>query len=312
MIIKSEWKSTKPNPEEEHLKKILNAEIDHLTKAFKKSEDASKQRLEKTKLLFKASGMEEEGIKRFLKEDLQISKEALRESEPSILKPAFDIEALHKQDLEMAKATESKLESPGNPHWHGYIWNPAYGGGWWDWNGESQEIPNITFNVGGKRFDPRVQAWGGGWYDSDHSRIHGYLAFTFNPPSWGRLVVYTYYWLHGYYNLYSNDTWYKSENARAEVDTWVDLHQNFWRTPQYWRRFTMAGDELHPTRYGRIDGFYSQIYATDVGQSDTVTIRAGVRLYSQAKANGGRSMLNFQAESANYVYIPYVYWYLYR
>ena len=118
--------------------------------------------------------------------------------------------------------------------------------------------------------------------------------------------------MHGYYSLYSNDAWYKGESARAEVDTWADVHQNYWRARQYRRRFTMAGDELHPERSDRIDRQYGNHYYTNVGASDTVTIRVGVRLYCHAKASGGRSRLNFQTGGADYVYVPYVYWYLHN
>jgi hypothetical protein len=38
----------------------------------------------------------------------------------------------------------------------------------------------------------------------------------------------------------------------------------------------------------------------------------GARLYDYARAGGSHSKLNFQAGSANYVYVPYVYWYLHR
>jgi hypothetical protein len=74
----------------------------------------------------------------------------------------------------------------------------------------------------------------------------------------------------------------------------------------------MGGDELHPTRYGRIDGQYANSYYMNVGANDTVTIRVGVQLYCYARASGGRSKLDFRAGAANYVHIPYVYWYLHH
>ena len=112
--------------------------------------------------------------------------------------------------------------------------------------------------------------------------------------------------------LYSNDKWYTSGYARAEIDTWIQVHQNYWRPRHSHRRFTYAGDELHPTRSGRIDRQYGDNYYTNVGEGDTVTVRVGVRLHCYARASGSCAILNFQAGAANYVYVPYVYWYLHH
>lgn len=309
--LMTEWKSTKPNPDEEHLKARWQAETKSFERSLAEAEGASRRRKANTLPLLKASGLSEGDIAKLLKEDKDLSRKSLMESEQQLAKPTFDIEALHGQDLKLAKANAERMKSS-NPTWWGYIWNASYAGGWWCWNGEAEEVPGVTFSVGSNRFDPRAQAWGEGWWDADFSTIHAYLAFTFRPPSWGHLHIHAYPWLHGYYSLYSNDAWYNSEYARAELDTWVDVHQNFRRDREYRRRFTMAGDELNPTRSDRIDRQYGNSFYTNVGESDTVTIRVGVRLYCRAKAEGGRSKLNFQAGAANYVYVPYVYWYLHH
>lgn len=309
--IMTEWKSTKPNPDEKHLKTLWQEEIKNLERSLADEGEASRRRQANTLPLLKATGLSQGDIARHLKEDADLSRKSLKEVEQQLAKPPVDFAALHKLDLELARANAKRIEGH-NPSWQDWIWDPSYGGGWWAWNGEAEEVPDVTFNVGANRFDPRVQAWGEGWWDADFSRMHAYLAFTFSPPSWGHLHIHTYPWLHGYYSLYSNDAWYKSEYARAEVDTWVDVHQNFWRSRQYQRRFTLAGDELHPERSGRRDAQYGDHFYTNVGENDTVTIRVGVRLYCRAKASGGRSRLNFQTGAANYVYVPYVYWYLHH
>ena len=132
-----------------------------------------------------------------------------------------------------------------------------------------------------------------------------------HPPTWSHLRVYVYPWVHGYYHLYSDDDWYNSEYAYAQLDTWIGLYQNFWRSRDYRRRFTYGGSELNPTHYGRIDNQYIQAYYTDVGEEDTVTVRVGVQIYSYARAGGSHSILIFQSGDSNYVYVPYIYWYLY-
>ena len=310
--IRTESKSTKPNPDEKFLEALIQAENKSLERAISQTAATLRRRKANIEPLLKASGMVNSDIDKLLKEGKELSVKSSEFAEKQFSVPAFDIEDLHERDLVLARENAERMKSPGNPHWQGHIWNPSYGGWWSSWNGEAEEVPNVTFDLSHNRFDPRAQAWGEGWWDSDFSKMHSYLAFQFSPPSWGRLYVYTYPWLHGYYSLYSDDAWYKGENARAELDTWVDLHQNYWRSPQYMRRFTMAGDELHPERAGRIDSQYGHFYSTNVGEGDTVTVRVGLHQYCQAQASGGRSRLNFQGGEANYVMVPYVYWYLYH
>lgn len=307
--IMSKWESEKPVPDEAGLKKRWEAETKNLQASLAQEDESSKRKRANLEPIVKASKFD---LDKQAQESKRISRESFKRAEPLIAEPPFDIEALHRQDLDLAKEVANRYKGPGNPYWWGYIWSPSYGGWWSSWNGETEEVPNISFDTANERFDPRTQAWGEGWFDGDFSELHGYLAFTFNPPSWGHLQVYVYPWFHGYYSLYSDDEWYNSEYARAEVDSWIDLYQNFWRSRSYVRRFTLAGDELHPTRYGRIDTNYRHVYYTDVGERDSTTIRVGARLYSYARASGGHSILNFQAGSANYILVPYVYWYLYQ
>lgn len=311
MKIAKEWKSEEPNPDEDSLKAEFDKEVKELESSISAEEAQSKKKHANIEPLVKASGLSKQEIDRMNNQAKTDSKAALQRDERQLLKPAIDIEARHSQDRELAKRASDQL-GPGNPSWGGYIWTPSYSGAWWSWNGEAEEVPSVTLNTGAERVDPRAQAWGEGWWDADFSDIHGYLAFRFTPPSWGHLHVHVYPWLHGYYHLYSDDEWYNSVYARALLQTWVEVHQHFWRPRQYHSRFDLGGYELHPTRYGRIDTQYSQAYYTDVGAGDLVTIRVGARLYCYAKAGGSHSILDFQAGNANYIHVPYVYWYLHR
>jgi hypothetical protein len=310
--IKTVWESTEPNPDEGHLKALWDDEVKGQNKSFAEEKKHSKKRQERIEPLIKSSAFSKEQLKKLAKESKDNSKKSLEEAEKQLVKPPVDFTVLHQKDMELTESIAKKTKSPGNPHWQGYIMSPSCGGWWSCWNGESEEIPNVTFNLGAKRFDPRAQSWGEGWWDSDFSETHAYLTFRFRPPSWGHLHIHVCPWVHGYYSLYSNDEWYNGEYAKSVLKTWVDLHQNFWRSRQYRTRFALAGDELHPTRSGRIDSRYCHIYYTSVGESDMVTIRVGVNLYCRARASGGRARLDFQAGAANYIYVPYVYWYLHH
>lgn len=311
--VKTKFETTEKNPDEQYLKARHQAEAASQQAAFEDEDKHAAKRKESLDLLIKASGKSDRELQARIADNRKASKEAAQKASRDHAKPSIDFEDLHKKDVAQAKDIDQKSEGRNpNPSWYGYIWNSSYGGWWSSWNGESEEVPNATISSGSDRFDPRAQAWGEGWFDSDFSEIHAYLAFRFPSPSWGHLHVHVYPWLHGYYSLYSNDEWFNSEYASAAVDTWIDLHQNYWRGRQYQRRFTLGGAELHPTRSGRIDNQYVQSFYTNVGQGDPVTIRVGIRLYCQAKAGGAHSILNFQAGAANYVFVPYVYWYLHH
>lgn len=311
--IKASQKSTEINPDEDFLNALIDRENDCLRASISEEPIGVKRKLDNLKPVLETAKMTPAMINEEIKHRSLLAKTALTRAMPLISEPAVDIEALHKQDLQLAEELGKKLESPGNPHWQGFIWNPAYAGAWWTYNGEGEEKPGYQFWSGPKNVDIKSQAYGEGWFDGDYSKIHGYLGFKLhNLPSWGILRIYVPIWVHGYYSLYSNDEWWNSEYARATLHTWVDVHQNFWRPRQYAKRFNMQGDELHPTRYGRIDTYYPHTYRTTVGSSDTVTIRAGALTDCYARAGGTHSILNLLSGNANYIYIPYIYWYLYH
>lgn len=309
--VKTKFESTQENPGEAQLEARIAEETASQEAALAEEDKHAKGRKEDLDLLIHASGRSERDLQKRVQQHHKWSKAAAEEAKTKHAKPPIDIDAWHEKDIAQAREIAEKSEGRHpNPSWYGFIWRSSYTGSWSNWTGEAEEIPSVTTASGGNRVDPRAQAWGEGWFNSDFSVIHAYLAFELRSPSWGHLEVYAYPWVHGFYSLYSNDTWYNREYARAELDTWVDLHQNYWRGRQYQRWFTMAGDELHPTRSGRIDEQRTHSYSTDVGEGDTVTIRVGARLYCRAKADGAHSTLDCQEGAANYVYVPYVHWYL--
>jgi hypothetical protein len=308
-IVRADWKSTKPNPDEEMLKETWRAELDTLERAMNEEANLARRQQNALLPLLRAGGLDEGDMESALAESRQLSRQSLKESDALVQKPAFDVTRMHEQDLELVKTISAKMTTPAKTTtWSGYVLHPEYAGHWMSWNGETEEVPAATEDPAKNRLDMRAQAFGEGWWDADGSDVHAYLAFRITPPSWGQLEVFAHPWLHGFYNLYADDSWYKSEKASAEVSTWMDLHQSFWRPRSYRTRFRMAGDELHPTRFGRIDAQFSHGFHTAVGEGDIVTIRVGVRLNCYAKAAGGRARLDFRTANANYVLVPYVYW----
>lgn len=307
MIIRKEWESTEENPDQKWLEQEFDAKLKLRDQYFKEERSMEQQREQDMAALLQAGGIDYEEMPARIADSKIASAKSLEDVKPLLMKPAMKIEALHEQDMKLVKANIEKMKAE-KVKMNGFLLKPVYGGAWKSWNGEGEEIPSATIDTAKNRVDLRTQAFGEGWWDGDFSEVHGYLAFRFTPPTWGQLHVHAFPWLHGFYSLYADDTWYKSEKASAKICTWIDVHQNFWRTRNYTTRFHMSGDEIHPTRYGRMDYQYAHGYHTPVGEGDPVTIRVGVRLHSYGKASGGRSTLDFQAGNANYVKVPYLYW----
>lgn len=310
-IVRTDWQTTKPNPDEEVLKEEWRADLDSLERSLNEEVNLARQQKNALLPLLRATGLDEGDMEQALTESRNVSRRMLLETEPLIHKPNLDTKRMHDRDLElvktigekMAKATATKPTT-----WSGYVMHPEYSGHWMSWNGETEEKPSATENVASNRMDLRAQAFGEGWWDADTSDVHSFLAFRITPPSWGQLEIYAYPWMHGFYNLYADDSWYKSEKAFAEVATWMDVHQGFWRPRGYRTCFRMGGDELHPMKFGRIDRQFVQSFHTAVGEGDIVTIRTGIRLRCYGKASGGRALLDFKTDNANYVHVPYIYW----
>jgi hypothetical protein len=308
MVIRTEWQTTEPNPDEEQLKEEYGARLKARDQYFKEEMMMEQQREQDIAVLLRAGGIDYEEMPGRIADSKIASTKSLEDVAPLLMKPPMDIEALHAQDMQLVQANAQKLATKKAKPMSGFLLDPVYAGNWKSWNGEAEEIPSATTDTAQNRVDLRTQAFGEGWWDADYSEVHGYLAFRFTPPTWGQLHVYAYPWLHGYYSLYADDTWYKTEQAEAKVSTWIDVHQSFWRTRSYATRLRISGDEMHPTRYGRMDDQYAHGFHTQVGEGDPVTIRVGARLFSYGKASGGRSTLDFQAGNANYIHVPYLYW----
>ncbi|MBN1188805.1 MAG: hypothetical protein JXA46_03555 [Dehalococcoidales bacterium] len=305
-----EWKTETPNPDENLLKAEAEAETEESSIVMEASYVRDKDK--NIESLIKASGLSKQDLNRKSKESENASRASLRKNSPLLLRSPFDIDARHNQDIELAKRTSDLIKSKGDTCWQGYIWNACNCGYWSEFNGESEEVPSIKCNKAKNLVEPKAQAFGEGWYDTDFSKIHAYLSFSFSPPSWGGLQITANPWVHGYYYLYSDDDWYNDVYAYVVFTPWIQIHQNVWRPRNYYPGLVCGGQEIHPVRYGRIDKQYSYSYFTQVGEKDTVTISIGVYLYCKARASGSLSVLDFKTGDANYIYIPYIHWSLYQ
>jgi hypothetical protein len=215
--------------------------------------------------------------------------------------------------LDLAKANEKLNVAPPAlyPSWSGYIWKASFGGYWASYLGETEEAPSVILDAPTGCIKARVQSYGEGngvLSPTDFSHVYAYLAFRLTPPSWGHLHVYVSPWFHGGYSLFADADGIMRAEAKAEIGTWVDLHQNFWRGRKDVSHLKLAGQEIHPTQAKRIDHSYAQTYYAQVAPAVPITILVGVRLYSEARAGGTHSVLDFKFGAAGYIYMPYVYW----
>ena len=110
--VMTEFESTEPNPDEEHLKALWQAEINNLEASLAEEEEYSQRRRAQIWPLIEASGLSEEGIAQWVEEDTDLSRKSLEAAKPQLMEPPFDIEALHEQDVQLARANEELMESP--------------------------------------------------------------------------------------------------------------------------------------------------------------------------------------------------------
>ncbi len=311
--LKTEYKSDRgEDPDLEYLKRQIEAENKWALSTINAEVRADRSKLTDIKTMAEIRRTSVDVINRKVIEEETRSYDAFLEAKSEVSEPNFDMVEIQEKELALAQKIEAELTSSGNPYAQGYLNNPSYAGWWSSWNGESEERPSHQYWSGPRNMDVKAQAFGEGWYDSDYSKIHGYLAYKLNPPFYGILRITVWPWVHAWWSLYSNDTWYSSKYARVSLYTWVDLHQHWWRSRQYAQRFTKGGDEIHPTQRGRIDAGYFHVYEANVAHSDTVTIRVGVQAYGRAKGGGSHAAMDVMSGSGNYFYVPHVHWYLYR
>jgi hypothetical protein len=107
-----EWHSTEPNPDEEHLRALWQAEINNLKASLAEEEEFAQRRRAKIWPLIEASGLSEEDIAGWVEEAAELSRKSLEAAKPQLMEPPFDIEALHEQDVQLARANEKLMESP--------------------------------------------------------------------------------------------------------------------------------------------------------------------------------------------------------
>jgi len=295
-------------PDQELLKREWEAELKYQELSFEAGQEPLKRRQENHKILIEKLGLDVESQ---FKQEKIFSEKFIKETEAKLLKPPFDIEALHKEDLKSAKAHEKQM---GKSVIMGNIWSAAGGGGWTTWtSGDPADTSYYLINAGARKIDAKAHATGDGYgFDLDFSRVNAWLTFYVTPPVWGLLTIKATIYLHGSYSLYSNDTSYTFGMAVTTVDTWIRMATAGGGPTSYdkKRHLTIAGQELHPTYCGRVDAKKTQTLSYEVEAGEQVHILVGVLLYCSAQAAGSQALLDFYSGSANHVYIPNITWYL--
>jgi len=150
--IITEFKSTAPNPDEEHLKTLWQAEMKNFEMSLAEEKEILNRRKANTLPLIKAAGFSEEKINQILREDKALSKKSLEKAERKVAEPPINFKVFHEQDLRLVKANAER-NTEHNPSWSGCLFNANYGGWWWDYNGETEERPSVNINVGAERID---------------------------------------------------------------------------------------------------------------------------------------------------------------
>ena len=301
--------SEQPNPDEDELKRLWDAEVASIQSEFEAAAEHAKRRQAALEPLIAATGFDRRKINAELKEARGRSDATLARARRAVADPPINFEAMHEKERELMGAEPETFETSGNPYYHGggTLSHVTNAGTSRVYTSGSDEVAKITYDRPRNHIDARTEAYGEGNFDADIGIANGYLGFTLYPPSYGNLELKADIRLVGNYYLYADDEWYNAEYAKAEISTWIEIHQVVLRDRSQLDRWSAGGSELHPTKYGRFDRAYIHPCVTYVGSNNPVTIRVGVRLKSYARANGSRAILDFHSGS-NHIWVKEVSW----
>lgn len=316
--IQTQWTSTAPLPDEKHLQDLWKARIASRNRHYAQLAALREWHKAHRPSVSKVLGLSEEEISLVCQDSAALAAHMWAEVRRELVIPpeycwyleaesAIILQNIAAAQLAAALATEG-------PPWSGTITESAGAGFWHDSNvGADVESPNaILYHGGPDRLGLRAETLSG--HDEEYyAEIHAYMKFEMTPPSWGSLAIDARPWLHGFYHAFADGAGrYDDSAVEVELDAWVDLHQNFWRTRVYENFLDLF--EMGPSvQSDRIDTQALLQPVFNVGEGDAVTIRVGVRLCCETRGwfsapLSAHAVLDFLEGEANYVSVPCVQW----
>jgi hypothetical protein len=127
--------------------------------------------------------------------------------------------------------------------------------------------------------------------------------FPFVPDITGLWYIAAFVSLHGYRILESNGAFLSCDNSSAKLEAVIDVYQYYWTGRKKYVLFDIDEGEIHDRK--RIDEWrvFEDYVALAAGDWSVAMVE--IDLYTDAKARGNYSEINFADGTANYIE-PYV------
>lgn len=147
----------------------------------------------------------------------------------------------------------------------------------------------------------RAHGAGLGITDDNDVTVYGRFFYGFRPRKIGMVRVYVPFISRGWYRVRSNDKWWNSKEAKAEVTLSVRLFQYYWGAPQEYKFFSKyKTNGQDKNRLDRFQSLYSDPMA--VGSNRLVIAMVTCKLRVETEGSGSLAILSFRRPDC--IFIP--------
>ncbi len=169
-------------------------------------------------------------------------------------------------------------------------------------------LGSYAYNLGANRLYAYAHARGDGVGTADDNDVTTYAHFNF----WflarriGHVRAFVPYRASGYYDIYANDKWYNSKEAKLNLSLRVKLYQHGTSvaTDTVSDTIFSVGDD-NINRNDRVDRSGS-VYSPSLAVGAERWARAVVQVRAHVETEGGGSRATLSFRNPDHVYIPYV------
>jgi hypothetical protein len=176
---------------------------------------------------------------------------------------------------------------------------------WYTHNEGGTTIGRVSNNRTGRRMHSYSHAVGDGSGISDDNYVTSWTKFYYAlwPRRNGHVRAFVPYTTRGSYNIYANDKWYNSKEAKIDVDFSVRLSQNYWGGHVTDHTFSRSSQNINQS--GRVD-LNRSVYSGSlpVGAGKWVIAEVAVKNHVYTSGGGSRATMNFEAPDG--ISVPYV------
>ena len=187
---------------------------------------------------------------------------------------------------------------------HYYDFNPYHRWQRWDTHNEGGATEGrVSCSLAARKMYAyaRARGDGSGITDDNYTTSWVKMYFALWPRQNGHVRALVPYTTRGYYQIYANDHWYDSKEAKIDVDMSIQLYQNYWGGYVRDDLFSLSSQNIN--RNGRLD-MSRTMYSGGIPVSANKWVLAEVALKAYAYTSGGGSSALVSFWDNDYVYVP--------